>query len=145
MADLPVSTTATSNKIFEICGLDYFRFVLYVESCCTRKTYDLIFTCVASCAIHVEIATSLTSKAFCLRSLIFVVKSRLFILIMAQRFKLMRKSYLNFLFHEAYRNRFCEKGDLWQFIPWYTPQQGGMWEAMVKHFAKDFGYFEPLA
>ena len=64
MADLPVSTTATGHKVFEICGLDYLRFVIYVESRCTRKAYGLIFTCVASCAIHVEIATSLTSKVF---------------------------------------------------------------------------------
>ena len=30
------------------------------------------------------------------------------------------------------KNSFCKKGINWEFIPPYTPAQGGAWEAMVK-------------
>ena len=66
MADLPVSRTSTCHTAFEICGLDYFGPVSYVVGRSTRKAWGLLFTCMASRAMHVEIVTSLTLKDFLL-------------------------------------------------------------------------------
>ena len=66
MTNLNVSKTSANHRAFEICGLDYFGPVSYVVGRSTRKAWGLLFTCIASRAIHVEIVTSLTLKDFLL-------------------------------------------------------------------------------
>ena len=58
MADLPVSRTSTCHKAFEILGLDYFEPVGYIVGRSTRKAWGLLFICMASRTMHVEIVTS---------------------------------------------------------------------------------------
>ena len=49
-----------------MCGLDYFGHVNYVEGRSTKKAWDLLFTCISSRSVHVEVVTSLSLKDFLL-------------------------------------------------------------------------------
>ena len=66
MADLPADRISVSHKPFAVCGLDYFGHINYVEGRSTKKAWGLLFTCMVSRAVHVEIVTSLTLKDFLL-------------------------------------------------------------------------------
>ena len=66
MANLPADRISVSHKPFAVCGLDYFAHINYVEGRSTKKAWGLLFTCMASQAVHVEIVTSLTLKDFLL-------------------------------------------------------------------------------
>ena len=62
MADLPVERTTACHKAFAVCGLDYFGHVNYVEGRSTKKAWDLLFMCISSRSVHVEVVTSLSLK-----------------------------------------------------------------------------------
>ena len=66
MADLPVERTTAGHKAFAVCGLDYFGHVKYVEGRSTKKAWGLLFTCMSSRSVHVEVFTSLSLKDFLL-------------------------------------------------------------------------------
>ena len=137
MADLPAARTAASHKAFAICGLDYFGPVNYVEGRSTRKAWGLLFTCMASRAIHVEIVTFLSLKDFVLafsrfndvRGGVEVIYSD-----NGSTFQAAAKTLPALLKTPELRNSLRKKGVKWEFIPPYSPSQGGAWEAMIKQF-----------
>ena len=137
MADLPAARTAASHKVFAICGLDYFGPVNYVEGRSTRKAWGLLFTCMASRAIHVEIVNSLSLKDFVLafsrfndvRGGVEVIYSD-----NGSTFQAAAKTLPALLKTPELRNSLRKKGVKWEFIPPYSPSQGGAWEAMIKQF-----------
>ena len=69
MADLPVErTTAGHLRLLRcaVCGLDCFGQVNCVEGRSTKKAWGLLFTCMSSRSVHVEVFTSLLLKDFLL-------------------------------------------------------------------------------
>ena len=137
MADLPVSRTATSHKAFAMCGVDYFGPLSYVEGRSTRKAWGLLFTCMASRAIHVEVVTSLTLKDFLLAFSRFNdVRGKVEFMYSdnGSTFQAAAKTLPDLLQTTELRNSLREKGIQWKFIPPYAPSQGGAWESMVKQF-----------
>ena len=62
MADLPVERTTAGHRAFAVCGLDYFGHVNYVERRSTKKAWGLLFTCMSSRSVHVEVVTSLSLR-----------------------------------------------------------------------------------
>ena len=66
MADLPVERTTAGLKAFAVFGLDYFGHVNYVERRSTKKAWGLLFTCMSSRSVHVEVVTSLSHLDFLL-------------------------------------------------------------------------------
>ena len=66
MSDLPQSLITANKKPFFYCGLDYFGPMTFVEGRSHRKARSLLFTCMSSRAVHVELVTSLTLSEFIL-------------------------------------------------------------------------------
>ena len=137
MSDLPFSRTATCHKPFTRSGLDYFGPLNYVEGRSTRKAWGLLFTCMASRAVHVEIVTALTLKEFLLAFSRFNdVRGKIDCIVSdnGTTFQAAAKILPTLLSAPEFRNSLRKKGISWEFIPPYAPAQGGTWEAMVKQF-----------
>ena len=66
MADLPSSRMAAYNKPFFHTGCDYFGPFTYKEGRSKKKAWGLLFTCMSSRAVHVELVTSLDLNSFVL-------------------------------------------------------------------------------
>ena len=64
MADLPASRLAAHNKPFFNTGCDYFGPLPYKEGRSERKAWGLLFTCLSTRAIHVELIISLDLSNF---------------------------------------------------------------------------------
>ena len=60
MSDLPLSRTRAHKKPFANSGIDYFGPLMFKEWRSLKKVWDLLFTCMASRAIHVEMVVSLS-------------------------------------------------------------------------------------
>ena len=63
MADLPAERVERSPP-FSYCGVDFFGPFLVKEKRKEIKRYGVVFTCLASRAIHLEMAHSLTTSSF---------------------------------------------------------------------------------
>lgn len=63
MADLP-SDRVNASPCFTYCGCDYFGPFLVKQGRKEIKRYGVIFTCMYSRAIHIEVAESLTTDSF---------------------------------------------------------------------------------
>ena len=71
MSDLPLGRTIVTRKAFAISGLDFLGPINYVEGRSTKKAWHLLFTCMSSRAIQVEIVTSLSLSDFLLAFSVF--------------------------------------------------------------------------
>lgn len=63
MSDLPEDRMETTPP-FTYCGIDCFRPLHVKEARKELKKYGLIFTCMCSRAIHIEMLDDLTTEAF---------------------------------------------------------------------------------
>ena len=66
MADLPVERTTAGHKAFAVSNLDYFGQVNYIKGQSTKKAWGLLFTCMSSRSVHMEVVTSLSPTDFLL-------------------------------------------------------------------------------
>lgn len=63
MADLPEDRVEQAPP-FQFCGVDYFGPYMIREGRRDLKRYGVLFTCMASRAVHIEIACSLSTDSF---------------------------------------------------------------------------------
>ena len=139
MADLPIERTTSCHKAFAVCGVDYFGYVNYVEGRSTKKAWGLLFTCLASRAVHVEIVTSLSLKDFLLAFSRFNdVRGNVEVIYSdnGSTFQAACKELPRLLRSSELKNALRKKGIRWEFIPPYAPAQGGIWESMVKQIKR---------
>ena len=66
MADLPSFRVTTANKPFQICGTDFLGPILYRQNRSDWKAWGLLFTCLSTRCLHVEIVTGLDLNEFLL-------------------------------------------------------------------------------
>ena len=128
MADLPVARTAASHKAFAVCGLDFLGPLNYIEGRSTKKAWGLLFTCMTSRAIHVEIVTSLSLSEFMLAFSRFNdVRGKVEEIYSdnGSTFQAASKALPELLNDPQLRNSLRKKGIRWEFIPAYAPSQGG--------------------
>ena len=64
MAPLPKCRVSAGNPPFTCTGVDYFGPILIKVGRSHVKRYGCLFTCMASRAIHIEIANSLNASSF---------------------------------------------------------------------------------
>ena len=64
MADLPECRLTAPNKPFKFSGMDYLGPLRYRQSRSECKAWGLLFTCMSTRCIHVELVTSLGLKSF---------------------------------------------------------------------------------
>lgn len=151
MGSLP-SERVTSTRPFQHVGVDFcgpFHVkVSRLRNPLITKGYVALFVCFASKAIHLELVSNLTSEAFlaCLQR--FVSRRGLPTKIFcdnAQTFKgaanELKDLYnlFNSKTHFDNVNRFASNHLIqFSFIPSYSPEFGGLWEAGVKSFKTHF-------
>jgi len=63
MADLPEERLEPS-PLFSYCGVDLFGPWYIKEGCKELKRYGMVFTCLASRAVHLEVCHTLETDSF---------------------------------------------------------------------------------
>ncbi|KYQ47217.1 hypothetical protein ALC60_13774, partial [Trachymyrmex zeteki] len=146
MGNLPRARVNIPKRAFDQCGVDYAGPCYYKKG--TRrnakqiKCYIAVFICLATKAIHLELATGLSSEAF-----LNVFKR--FIARRGCSSDIYSNNGLNFVgadrelselsdllknqtTQQQVSDQLADKGIHWHFIPLRAPHHGGIWEAAVK-------------
>ncbi|XP_072025211.1 uncharacterized protein [Amphiura filiformis] len=63
MADLPAYRVKSDDPAFTVTGLDYFGPFYIKQGRVTRKRYGMLFTCMNSRAVHIEVAHTLDTSS----------------------------------------------------------------------------------
>ena len=137
MSDLPLARLTAHKKPFFYSGVDYLGPLNYAEGRNNKKAWGLLFTCMASRAIHVELVTSLSLDDFLLAFTRFTdLRGQVNTIYSdnASTFQAGSKKLPDLIKTKNFHISLRRKGINWEFIPPYAPAQGGAWEAMVKQF-----------
>ena len=142
MADLPSDRLTSDLPPFSNTGIDYFGPMLVKRGRVEEKHYGVIFTCLSSRAIHIEIAHSLNVDSF-------VNALRRFISRRGPVKTLRSDNGTNFVSgNKEIKNAICEwnneqiddwckaKNIVWQFNPPLAPHFGGVWEREIRTIKK---------
>ena len=138
MADLPVERILPDLPPFTSAGVDYFGPIEVKRGRSLCKRYGVIFTCLASRAVHLEVANSLDTDA-CINAL------RRFISRRGQVSHLLSDNGTNFvgasrelkealaaLDHDHIQRVLRSAGVDWKFNPPGASHYGGTWERMIR-------------
>lgn len=146
MSDLPMARV-TQSKVFSHTGVDYAGpFDVRLSKHRGRGTYKgfvVVFVCLSTKAIHLELASDLSSQSF-------IAAFKRFIARRGNCSNIYSDNGTNFVganrelkssFDETIlqitstaANALAIKGTTWHFIPASSPHFGGLWEAGVKSF-----------
>ena len=136
MADLP-EARFDDARAFSSVGVDYFGPMLVKRLRTTEKRYGVLFTCLATRAMHLELAQSLDTDSFLLALRRFMSRR-------GRPRALYSDNGSNFVGAERQLRESLEewdqtkivdelsqKGVEWHFIPPGAPHMGGAWERLV--------------
>ena len=144
MADLPVKRLAYQSHPFTNIEVDYFG-PFYVTLCrYTEKRWGFLFTCLTTRAVHVEIVSSMDASSCVIVVARFVSRRGTPAIIWSD-------NGTNFLGAEKELRENIEKWNTiiiaaklahkaikWRFNPPSVPNQGGIWERLVRSFKRIF-------
>ncbi|XP_078347341.1 uncharacterized protein LOC144632548 [Oculina patagonica] len=138
MADLPSSRLGYQQPPFTNTGVDYFGPMLVRHGRKTEKRYGVLFTCLTTRAVHLEIAHSLDTNS-CLMALRRMIFKR------GKPANIWSDNGTNFVgaekeLREAVKRLDSERigdqlsadGVQWHFNPPSSPHFGGVWERLVQ-------------
>ena len=138
LSDLPSFRITRANKPFQICRTDFLGPITYRQGRSDCKAWGLLFTCLSTRCLHVEIVNGLDLNNFLLAFSCFTNLRRSVETIYSDNgstFCAAVDTLPNLLGScEFTNNSLCKKGTDWVRIPPYAPSQGGSWEIMVKFF-----------
>ena len=142
MADLPLNRITPDLPPFTHTGLDYFGPIEVKRGRSKVKRYGALFTCLASRAIHLEMAYTLDTDS-CISAL------RRFICRRGQVKQIVSDNGTNFVgtereLREAFdhlnlhrlEHSVQAEGIKWTFNPPYGPHHGGVWERLIRTIKK---------
>ena len=142
MADLPEERVVPDLPPFTNVGVDYFGPVDMKRGRNIIKRYGVVFTCMTSRAVHLEVAYSLDTDS-CISAL------RRFICRRGQVSHLRSDNGTNFvgaerelrealasLNHDCIERALSKKGIKWSFNPPAGSHHGGTWERMIRMIRK---------
>ncbi|XP_071944866.1 uncharacterized protein [Antedon mediterranea] len=143
MADLPEQRITVGERPFCCTGMDYFGpFVEIKRDRATQQRYGVIFTCLKTRAVHLEVACSLTINS-CIHAIRRFISRRRPAhtirsdngtnIVGAQRE--LQKSLKELDVDKIQRNM-LKKGINWQFNPPAASHYGGIWERMIRSSRK---------
>ncbi len=138
MSDLPVERVLPDLTPFTNVGVDYFGPVEIKKRRSTVKRNGVIFTCMASRAVHLEMAYSLNTDS-CINAI------HRFLCRRGQVVQLRSDNGTNFvraerelreavavLDHTKIQHALLSKGLNWTFSPPAGPHVGGIWERLIR-------------
>lgn len=136
MGELPPARLAAYVRPFSYVGLDYFGPLEIVIGRRVEKRWVALFTCMTVRAVHLELASNLSSSSsiMCLRNFmnrrgepveIFSDNGTNFRGASAELIKEMKK-----LDNESFQSAY--PGIKWSFNPPSSPHMGGVWERLVR-------------
>ena len=138
MAPLPMDRTVANVRPFTNVGVDYFGPVLVKRGRSTAKRYGCIFTCLATRAVHLEVAYTLDTDSFLCAFTRFVARR-------GNPVRLYSDNGTNFKGSEAVVRRCLREWDQdkiaesmlrhecdWVFSPPKASHYGGVWERLIR-------------
>ncbi|KAK2907800.1 hypothetical protein Q8A73_008873 [Channa argus] len=142
MADLPLSRVLPDEPPFTRTGVDCFGPFTIKRGRTTAKRYGVIFTCMATRAVHIEVAASLDTDSF-------INALRRFIARRGQVVEIHSDNGTNFVGAERelkrsleewnmskIENRLTQSGIKWMFNPPSASHFGGVWERLIRSVRK---------
>ena len=137
MADLPECRVTATNKPFKFCGVDYLGPFIFRQNRSDCKAWGLLFTCLCTRCIHVEVVTGLNLNNFLLAFSCFVNLRGAVDTMYSDNgstFHAAASVLPSLLSSTEFHNSLRKRNISWVNIPPYAPSQGGAWESMVKLF-----------
>ena len=138
LSDLPSFCVTKVYKPFQICGVDFLRPpLLYRLGRSECKSWGLLFSCLSTRCLHVEIVTGLDLSNFLLAFSRFInLRGRAETIYSdnGSTFCAAVKVLPNIFCSVEFNNSLRKQGINWIKIPPYAPSQVGAWESMVKLF-----------
>lgn len=143
MGDLPQARVSAPARAFSYSGVDYagpiFTRASSGRGITSRKGYIVLFICLASKAIHLELVSNYSTEAFldafsrfCARrglpSAMYSDNGTTFAGADAE----LSNAYQNAVCNPEFQNRTAADNIHWRFIPPHAPHFGGLWEAGVR-------------
>jgi hypothetical protein len=142
MADLPTNRVRSGDPPFTHTGMDYFGPFQVKVGRSVKKKYGVIFTCMTTRAIHIEIASSMDTSS-CVNALRRFISRRGAVkevtsdngtnLVGANQ-EMQRA--LQELSEEEMQRFSVSKGIKWHFNPPAASHQGGVWERQIRTIRK---------
>lgn len=142
MANLPKDRIVPDEPPFSRVGVDYFGPFEVKQKRSRVKRYGVIFTCLASRAVHLEVAASLDTDSY-------INALRRFIARRGQVTKIRSDNGTNFVGAERelarsiqewnqhqIQNSMLQKNVDWQFNPPAGSHHGGVWERIIRIIRK---------
>ena len=137
MADLPQCRVTVTNKPYKFCGMDYLGPYMFRQSRSECKAWGLLFTCLCTRCIHVELVTSLDLNSFLLAFSRFTnLRGAVDTIFLdnGSTFCAAADKLPTLLGSTEFHNSLRKRNIIWSRIPPYAPSQAGSWESMVKLF-----------
>ena len=135
MSDLPSFRVTAVNKPFKFCGTDYFGPFFYKQNRNLCKAWGILFTCLCTRCVHVEIVTSMDLNSFILAFTRFTnLRGPVdtFFSDNGKTFCAAEKQLPLIIDSTEFHNSLRQRNINWVRIPAYAPSQAGSWESMVK-------------
>ena len=142
MADLPPRRLTPNKPPFSSVGVDFFGPFLTRKGRSNSKRYGVIFTCLTTRAIHLEVAYNLDTSSF-------IQALRRFVARRGQVTEIVSDNGTNFIGGErelreaiqAWNNEqindfLLQKGISWSFNPPGASHHGGTWERLIRSIRK---------
>ena len=142
MSDLPKERLAYQSPPITNTGVDYFGPFYVTVRRTTEKMWGFLFTCITTCAVHVEIVTSMDTSSCVMGVERFVSRRGAPAMIWSDNgtnFNGAEKELREIIEKWNVVNIAAElahKGIKWRFNPLSAPHQGGIWESLVRSFKR---------
>jgi len=143
MADLPDERVAPDLPPFSHVSIDYFGPIEVKRGRSHVKRWGVIFTCLASRAIHLEVASTLDTNScinairrfLCRRGPVLTIRTdRGTNFVCAQK---ELETTLNQMDHHKIQETLLSNNVKWTFNPPFAAHFGGVWERLIKLVKKN--------
>ncbi|XP_055527205.1 uncharacterized protein LOC129719820 [Wyeomyia smithii] len=149
MGNLPRSRLTAFQRPFSYTGIDYFGPMSVLVNRHVEKRWGVLFTCMTTRSVHLEIAHSLTTDSCILALRNFVARRGLPLQIVSDRgtnfigaSRELREA-LRQVDEEKLKTEFVGPDTEWTFNPPSAPHFGGCWERLVQSVKKVLNEFDP--
>ena len=138
MADLPIDRLLTDKPPFTNIGMDYFGPIEVKRGRTMVKRYGVLFTCLTTRALHIEVAHTLDTEScinairrfVCRRGQVTLIRSDNGANLVGAEREL--RAAIQEMDQTKLQNTLTQKGIQWVFNPPAGPHFGGVWERQVR-------------